>query len=447
LHNYLHNRLENYKNYNNYSLYSSTRWGYVMQQKEGIVGYIYGDVGSTEFNFIGAVGKILCLRDRKEFRPEHTIKTAIGAAVTPDVYKIFTEEFNIPNVIDAYGLSEIPAVCQNPIGGKVKIGSMGLPSKLPDPSIPFTEMKVVDDNRQELPVGEIGEIIARNPVQMREYYKEPDKTGETIIDELYSFTDKGGRDLALRPELTAPVIRFYVDKLQMEPKPLKLYYFGNCYRYDRPQKGRYREFKQAGCEIIGTDTPEAYAELIAMAYKLIENAGVKNLKLNIGNLNILSAIFNQLKISEDRQKYITPLIDKSMFEDVFSALRDFGINSEDANALIEILQTTDIKVIRKFLKDDDAKKELKNLEYILKLLENSFDIKNYQIQMSIVRGLDYYKGIVFEIKIKGDSEQEKDNRISFSDLPEMSNALSQLKAKIYPLKSIDRPGLKFVISD
>jgi histidyl-tRNA synthetase len=56
------------------------------------------------------------------------------------------------------------------------------------------------------------------------------KSGETIIDELYSFKDKGGRDLALRPELTAPVIRFYVDKLQMESKPLKLFYFGNCFR-------------------------------------------------------------------------------------------------------------------------------------------------------------------------------------------------------------------------
>ena len=60
------------------------------------------------------------------------------------------------------------------------------------------------------------------------------KSGETIIEEVYSFSDKGGRELALRPELTAPVIRFYVDKLQMEPKPLKLFYFGNCFRYDRP---------------------------------------------------------------------------------------------------------------------------------------------------------------------------------------------------------------------
>ena len=102
------------------------------------------------------------------------------------------------------------------------------------------------------------------------------KSGESIVEELYSFTDKGGRNLTLRPELTAPVMRLYVDKLQMEPKPLKLYYFGSCYRYDRPQKGRYREFKQAGCEIIGTSTPEAYAELIALAYKILENTGVKN---------------------------------------------------------------------------------------------------------------------------------------------------------------------------
>lgn len=226
------------------------------------------------------------------------------------------------------------------------------------------------------------------------------KSGETIIEELYSFTDKGGRELTLRPELTAPAIRFYVDKLQMEPKPLKLFYFGNCYRYDRPQKGRYREFKQAGCEIIGTDTPEAYAELIAMAYKILENVGVKNLELNIGNLNILSSIFNRFNLSKDQQKYLTPLIDKSLFEDVFDALRDFGIKNEDASALKEILQTSDIKKIENLIKDDDAaKKELAELKKIINLLKESFGIKNYQIKISIVRGLDYYKGLVFEIEV------------------------------------------------
>ena len=224
------------------------------------------------------------------------------------------------------------------------------------------------------------------------------KSGETIIEELYSFTDKGERELALRPELTAPVIRFYVDKLQMEPKPLKLFYVGNCYRYDRPQKGRYREFKQAGCEIIGTDTTQAYAELIAMAYKILEKVGVKNLELNIGNLDILSSVFNRFNLSKDQQKYLTPLIDKSLFEDVFAALRDFGIKNEDASALTEILQTSDIKKIENLIKDNSAKKELAELNKIIDLLSESFNIKNYQIKMSIVRGLDYYKGMVFEIE-------------------------------------------------
>ena len=223
------------------------------------------------------------------------------------------------------------------------------------------------------------------------------KSGETILDEIYSFTDKSSRNLALRPELTAPVIRFYVDKLQMEPKPLKLFYFGNCYRYDRPQKGRYREFKQAGCEIIGTDTDEAYAELIALAYNILDKTGLKNLELKIGNLNILSSIFNQFKINKDQQKYLIPLIDKSLFEEVFDALRDFGVKNEDANILTELIQTSDIKKIEQFIKEENAKKELIFFKKILSLLKECFSI-NYEIKMSIVRGLDYYKGIVFEIE-------------------------------------------------
>ena len=225
------------------------------------------------------------------------------------------------------------------------------------------------------------------------------KSGDAVIDEIYSFSDKGGRNLALRPELTAPVMRFYVDKLQMEPKPLKLFYFGNCFRYDRPQKGRYREFKQAGCELIGTDTPEAHAELIAMAYAILEKVGLKNIKLNIGNLNVLSSMFDMLKLPKDKQKYLVPLIDKSQFDDVLSALLDFGVKKEDADDFLEMLQTSDIKKISNYIKvDETSQKELSNLEKIVELLENSFNVKNFKIKMSIVRGLDYYKGIVFEIE-------------------------------------------------
>ena len=226
-----------------------------------------------------------------------------------------------------------------------------------------------------------------------------EKSGESIIDEIYSFKDKGGRDLALRPELTAPVIRFYVNSLQMEPKPLKLFYFGNCYRYDRPQKGRYREFTQAGCEIIGTDTPEAVSELIALAYKILKNTGLKNINLNIGNLKILQSIFKKLKITKDQQKYIIPLIDKSLYEELFNALVDFKIDSKIANSLIKIVDTSDVKEIRDFIKNDEsALGELEKLEKITSYLKNIQKISNFKLKMSIVRGLDYYTGTVFEIE-------------------------------------------------
>lgn len=224
------------------------------------------------------------------------------------------------------------------------------------------------------------------------------KSGEGILNEIYTFTDKGGRELALRPELTAPVIRCYVERLQMEPKPLKLFYFGNCYRYDRPQKGRYREFQQAGCELIGVDTPEALAELIALAFTILRTVGLKNVRLAIGNLTIVSALFKKFNLSKDNQTVLLPLIDKALFDDLKVALRDCTVSEDNVDRFLNILQTSDINEIRSFFAEDaDAMRELSSMETILGLLQNAFHITAYDIKLSIVRGLDYYKGLVFEI--------------------------------------------------
>jgi histidyl-tRNA synthetase len=224
------------------------------------------------------------------------------------------------------------------------------------------------------------------------------KSGDSIIDEIYDFTDKGGRKLALRPELTAPVIRLYIEKLQMEPKPLKLYYFGNCFRYDRPQKGRYREFQQAGCELIGANTPEAYAELIALAYSLIKNVGLKNIKLQIGNLTIIDSIFTILNLTDIHKKELLPLIDKSKFTEIHEYLSTTTLQDETIQQFITILQTPDINQIKKFIApQESAMQQLSQLQQIIHLLQHSFGIEKLEINMGIVRGLDYYKGIVFEI--------------------------------------------------
>ena len=214
----------------------------------------------------------------------------------------------------------------------------------------------------------------------------------------FKFKDKGGRSIALRYDQTVPICRFIAQNKNKINLPFKRYQIQLTWRAEKPQKGRYREFRQAGCEIIGADNPEAYAELIAMAYKLLKNVGLENITLSIGNLNILSSMFDKLEISKDEQKYLIPLIDKSQFEDVFEALQDFGVEKENANSFLDAIQNSDVNKILNYMRGDKtAEQELSNLMKILKLLETSFDV-NYQIKMSIVRGLDYYKGIVFEIE-------------------------------------------------
>jgi len=203
------------------------------------------------------------------------------------------------------------------------------------------------------------------------------KSGEEIIEETYAFEDKSGRKLALRPELTAPVMRFYIEKFQMEPKPIKFYYFANCFRYDRPQKGRYREFWQFGCELIGTDKPEAIAELIAMAYHVLEEAGLRNIILRIGNLDILRKFLDELGANDAS---IMRLIDKKDFDSLKEKIDEF----EKFQGFIE----------RKSL-DGLEYKEVERMEEILKFLDE-FSVP-YNLDLSIARGLDYYIGIVFEI--------------------------------------------------
>ncbi len=204
------------------------------------------------------------------------------------------------------------------------------------------------------------------------------KSGEQIMEEIYAFEDKAGRKLALRPELTAPVIRLYVEKLQMEAKPLKFYYFGNCFRYDRPQKARYREFWQFGCELIGSNRPEAIAELIAMSYDLLKSVGLKNIVLRVGNLDILRRFLDSIG-KNDRQ--VMRLIDKKDFENLEK------IMGNDFFTFKRFIETKNIDTINF--------PEAERMKEILSFLDE-FSIP-YNLDLGIARGLEYYIGVVFEI--------------------------------------------------
>lgn len=231
------------------------------------------------------------------------------------------------------------------------------------------------------------------------------KSGEEIIEELYAFKDKGGRELALRPELTAPVIRFYVNRLQMEPKPLKLFYFGNCFRYDRPQKGRYREFWQIGCELIGPSSPEALAELVALAYFSLKNTGLRNTVLRIGHVGWLN---EELQVVEnavgdslsdcvdtsvsDWEKHVFRLIDKEDFDAVEDELEQVGADEASIKRFMAFLDCDSLAELEEFVSSSQLNEYKRVFEFL-----RVFGVDEAAVSMKIARGLEYYSGLVFEI--------------------------------------------------
>jgi histidyl-tRNA synthetase len=219
------------------------------------------------------------------------------------------------------------------------------------------------------------------------------RSGQSVIDEMYVFRDKGDRELALRPEITASVIRFYVNELSTVPKPLKLYYVGNCFRYENPQSGRYREFFQLGAELIGTKNPETDAEVIALAVSCIRAAGLENFVVRVGHIGILKALVNKEIEDQKLAAEVLHMIDKEDWDalgEMFDA-RSLPRKLFDRIAAIAEMKG-EIELLNN-LDQSDATQYLNELFGILKL----YGIDDCQIDMGIVRGLDYYTGMVFEI--------------------------------------------------
>ncbi len=229
------------------------------------------------------------------------------------------------------------------------------------------------------------------------------KSGEEIVEQIYYFKDKGDRQLALRPELTAPVARLYISKLQKSPKPLKMYYFGSCFRYERPQAGRFRQFWQFGCEIIGGKSPETDAEMITMAAHSLKELELEGFEIHLGHLGILRGILDEVNIVEKDQDHIMGLIDKGEREKLLKFLTKLKIDDNTLKILLELIAMKGnpqiIGNLKKILKGrEKALNALQELEELLEYLE-ILQTDDYLLNLGIARGLDYYSGMVFEIYV------------------------------------------------
>ncbi|HWG90686.1 MAG TPA: histidine--tRNA ligase [Candidatus Thermoplasmatota archaeon] len=233
------------------------------------------------------------------------------------------------------------------------------------------------------------------------------KSGPNVVGELYNFKDKGDRDITLRPELTAPVIRFFVNDLSREPRPLKLYYFGNCFRYERPQSGRYREFWQFGTELIGPTSPEADAEVIALAVTTLKALGLKEYGLRVGHIGVLKGIAADLGLSEEDRFTLFRIIDKDEFDarrlDVSDILARAKTPDPGAMDVLDFIAhaTGGEEVLadaKAYVKPGSALEQaLAQLAQIGKFL-TAAGITDFQYDLGVVRGLDYYTGMVFEVE-------------------------------------------------
>jgi histidyl-tRNA synthetase len=213
------------------------------------------------------------------------------------------------------------------------------------------------------------------------------RSGEGIIQEMYTFEDKGGRKQALRPEVTAPVLRLFVNEGRTIPKPIRWYYFCDCFRYERPQKGRYREFWQFGVELIGADTPQAEVETIAVADAILRGCGV-SFEMKVGHLAPMKHLLSGLEPAS--QRAVMGYLDKKDFEGLASYLA--SMRREDLfDSLMGLTTCRDADDLFSLVGDVPERDRM----------ETVFDLLNqagvtYSCNFGIARGLDYYTGMVFE---------------------------------------------------
>jgi histidine--tRNA ligase len=214
---------------------------------------------------------------------------------------------------------------------------------------------------------------------------------DIVSKEMYEFKDKSDRSLTLRPEGTAGVVRSYIENKMTNNlvKPVKFYYIEPMYRYERPQKGRYREFTQFGIEVLGESNPLIDMEVISAVIEVFNRLGLENIKLKINTLGDKSS----------RETY------KKLLIDHFNNYKDNLCSDCQRRLVTNPLRILDCKIDREkdFFKDapkirdylsDQSKAYFKKTEEYLKELNI-----NYEIDDNLVRGLDYYDELVFEIEV------------------------------------------------
>ena len=232
------------------------------------------------------------------------------------------------------------------------------------------------------------------------------KQGEEITQQLYNFEDKGGRKISLRPEMTPSLARMVMARSGALPLPIKWYSIPQCWRYERTQRGRGREHYQWNVDIWGMEGIEADAELLSVMVHMFKSVGLTHddVVVRISSRKVLEEVLGSLGIEGDsftKTCVIVDKMDKLPEETVSAQLSDLGISDSSITTIQSVLSVKDLPELRDMLSPDSM--AVSELERLFQLLE-SYGISDWTtFDASVVRGLAYYTGPVFEAQDRGGS--------------------------------------------
>ena len=227
-----------------------------------------------------------------------------------------------------------------------------------------------------------------------------DKSGDEIVEQLYNFTDKGGREVTLTPELTPTVARMVVAKQQALSKPIKWRSTRPFWRYEQVQQGRFREFYQTNVDIFGSSEPEADAEILAFAADALTDLGLTrdDFEFRVSHRDILGGLLDAFDADVDTEAAIRAVdkSDKIETAEYHELLVDAGLRSDQAETFDDLLGTDDLGDLVDFAETDRVTKAVENLQAVLDAADDFGAGEFCEVSLETARGLDYYTGVVFE---------------------------------------------------
>ena len=239
------------------------------------------------------------------------------------------------------------------------------------------------------------------PLEPLELYTK--KSGDEIVGQLYNFTDKGGREISLRPEMTPTLARMAAAKANALRKPIRWFSVPQLFRYERQQRGRLREHFQLNVDILGEPDVTADAELLAVAIEIMRGCGLssRDVRARVSDRRLLRAILETLGVREGSSAAVFAVVDKLERQprDVSrTKLADLGLRDAAIDTLFEVLGGTTLDELeRRFATSAEIQAIVAELRRYFSYLEGLGVLEWVTLDLTIVRGLAYYTGIVFEL--------------------------------------------------